>query len=499
MSATRLSPLQMTDASTWKGLTTENHLGAIWQQTPQKVSDMIMLVQQNYFGNNIDSVLAQFPTLEFDDDTDYTWELQSQGLDNIELVECRIDGTAVTGADRPGLNFTEFELVFPKNIFSDTQRIVGELNEIYPILIVSEGRPEGNNTVYTCRMDTGDQNMFIPYDEVIPLKRFSGEYSPVERTMSRKGREVQYKSHIAMRNSFSQIRIQKKTPGNMKDKKMGSYFLTPDNKPIKFWQQYESFMFDNAFREDICKLLMFGTSNRSADGNYRITGKSEYAIVEGAGIRQQMEAANSSFYNFFDIEELSSRLLDLSEGKLKTDERQFVLRTGERGAFEFHKSLERFSQLFTPLLNETRMYSVNQAGFKMAMGYGGQFVEYTGPNNISVGLSVDSMYDDRNRNKMLHPNGGVVESYRYDVFDIGTSQGAPNIQKVGKRGTPIIHKYIAGLRNPFDPDGAMSAIGSAEDAWEEHKMFIGGALVRDPSRTLSYINNMQAGYTPAYA
>ena len=68
----RLSPLQMTDASSWKGLTTENHLGAIWQQSPQKVSDMIMNIQQNYFGNNIDSVLAQFPTLEFEDDRDFT-------------------------------------------------------------------------------------------------------------------------------------------------------------------------------------------------------------------------------------------------------------------------------------------------------------------------------------------------------------------------------------------------------------------------------------------
>lgn len=495
----RISPLQMTDATTWKGLTTENHLGAIWQQAPQKVSDMIMMIQQKYFGNNIDTMLAQFPTLEFEDDTDFVWELQSQGLDNIELVECRIDGTPVTAADRPGQNFTEFELVFPKDMFSNGHRIVGELNEIYPILITSEPKKEGLNVVYTCRMDSGDQAMFIPYDEVVPGKRFSGEYAPVERTMSRKGRQVTYKSHITMRNAFSQIRIERKTPGNMKDKKMGCFFKTDDGKVFKMWQQYESFMFDNAFREDINKLIMFGTSNRSVDGQYRVKGDSDYAITEGAGIRQQMESANSSFYNVFDIEELSSRLLDLSEGKLQTDERGFMLRTGERGAYEFHKSLEKFSQLFTPLLNQDRMYKVSQSGFQMGLGYGGQFIEYLGPNNIKVGLSVDSMYDDRNRNKMLHPNGGVVESYRYDVFDIGTSQGAPNIQKVGKKGTPIIHKYIAGLRNPYDPDGAVTAIGTAEDAWEEHKMFIGGAIVRDPSRTMSLINNMQAGYSPSFA
>lgn len=487
-----LSPLQMTDATSWKGLTTENHIGALWQAAPQKVSDMITKIQQSYFGNNLDTVLAQFPILEFDTDDDFTWELESQGLDHLPLVEARINGTAVTAADEPGKNFTTFELVFEKDWFSNGERIVGELNEIYPVLIIDEPVKDGQYWVYTCRMDTGDADLFIPYDEVVGGKKFSAEFAPVERTMSRRGREIRFKSHISMRNAFSQIRIQKKTPGNMSGRKMGTFITGKDGKPMKMWQHYESFMFDNAFREDINKLLMFGTSNRSADGQYRVKGSSDYAIVEGAGIRQQMEAANTSYYNTFSIQDLSARLLDLSEGKLPSDAREFVLRTGERGAYQFHLALEEFSQLFQPIRNTSRMYEVNQNGFKMGMGFGGQFIEYQGPNGIKVNLSVDSMYDDRNRNKMLHPDGGVVESYRYDIMDIGTTNGAPNIQRVGVKGQPIIHKYIPGLRNPYDPDGSFSAIGTALDAWEEHKMFIGSAIVRDPSKTLSFISSYQA-------
>jgi len=77
-------------------------------------------------------------------------------------------------------------------------------------------------------------------------------------------------------------------------------------------------------------------------------------------------------------------------------------------------------------------------------------------------------------------------------MDIGTTDGQPNIQKVAIKGTPIVHKYVAGLRNPFAPDGAMSAVGNAVDAWEEHKMFIGGILLRDPSKTASFIPNILA-------
>ena len=492
----KLSPLQMTDATTWKGLTTENHLGAIWKQAPQKTSDLITKIQATNFGNNIDSVLAQFPTLEFEDDTDYTWELASKAVENLPLIECRIDGVAVTAADEPGKNFTEFELVFPKNWFSDTERIVGEKNEIYPILIKGEPIQDGSNWVYTCVMDTGDAADFIPYAEVTANKRFSAEYSPVERTMSKKGREVRYRSNISMRNAFSQIRIQKTTPGNMKSKKMGTYLKDAHSGEVfQMWQDYESYMFDNEFRQDINRLYMFGTSNRSEDGAYRIKGKSDYSIVEGAGIRQQMESSNTSFYNTFSIEDLTERLLDLSEGKIAGDQREFVLRTGERGAYQFHKALEDYTQLYTPLQDTSRSYGASApagSSVKMPMGYGGQFVEYVGPNGVKVNLSIDSMYDDRTRNKLAHPDGGVAESYRYDIFDIGTTEGEPNIQKVGVKGQPIIHAYIPGLRNPFSPDGEMTAAATSVDAWEEHKMFIGGVIVRDPSKTASFISNIQA-------
>lgn len=488
----KLSPLQMTDAKTWKGLTTENHLGAIWAQEPQKASELITRIQAANFGNNIDTMLSQFPTLEFEDDRDYTWEITSPAVDNIPLVEARIDGVAVTGISEAGKKFTEFELVFAKDWFDEGQRIVGEKNEMYPILITGVTH-EGTNVIYTCRLDTGDGDLFLPYDEIVNGKKFSGEFSPVERTLSEKGRQPKYKSNISMRNAFSQIRMTKKTPGNMKLRKLGCYLQDDKGKVYKMWQDYESYMFDYEFRMDINRLLMFGTANRTSDGTYNIQGKSGYSIVEGAGLRQQKESANTEFYNFFDIEDLTERLLDLSEGKIPGDQREFVMDTGERGAYQFHKALEQFTALYTPLRNETRIYNASgQSEFRAGMGYKGQFIEYQGPNGIKVTLKVNSMNDNRDRNKIMHPEGGVAESYRYDIYDIGTTEGKPNIQKVGVKGTPIIHKYTPGLRNPFDPDGAISAIATGLDGWVEEKMFVGGVILRDPSKTASFIPNLLA-------
>ncbi len=485
----KISALQMTDATSWKGLTTENHLGAIWNAAPQKANNMITKIQQNYFGNDIDSILNRFPTKEFDDDTDYTWDLESQLIDNLPLVEARIDGVAVTAASQAGLGFTEFELVFAKDWFSATEKIVGELNEVYPIRIKEDPRTEGTNVVYTCELMTGSATDFVPFEEISGGQLFSREYAPVERTMSEKGRKLQYKSHISMRNAFSQIRIEKSTPGNLTGKKMGTYIEGPNKEKFVLWQAYESFMFDQEFRQDINRLLMFGTSNRTVTGDYVQKGASGYSIVEGSGLREQAEASNTSLYTTFDITSLSSRLLDLSEGRLRYDERSFLACTGERGAFQFHTALENHAQLFTPSRETKRITDASAEYAKMGLGYGGQFVEFIGPNQTKFNLSVDSMYDNRNRNKKFHPDGGVTESYRYDIYDIGTTEGEPNIRKVSKRGEDIVHRYIPGLRNPFSPTGEMSAVGTAKDAWEEHKFYCGGVMVTDPSRTAHFIYN----------
>ena len=484
----KISELQMTDATSWKGLTTENHLGAIWQAAPQKANEMITKIQQKHFGNDIDSILNRYPTKEFENDTDYTWDLESQLIDNLPLVEARIDGTAITAASQAGAGYTQFELVFSKDWFSEGETIVGELNEVYPVRILSKAS-EGMNVVYTCELMTGVATDSIPFEEISGGQLFSAEFMAVERTMSERGREIQYKSHISMRNAFSQIRIEKSTPGNLSGRKMGTYIEGPKGEKFVMWQAYESFMFDQEFRQDINRLLMFGTSNRTANGDYMQKGKSGYSIVQGSGLREQCEASNTSLYTSFDITTLSKRLLDLSEGRLGYDERSFLATTGERGAFQFHKSLEDYSQLFTPTRETKRIYDASAEYAKKGLGYGGQFVEYTGPNQTKFNLSVDSMYDNRSRNKIAHPDGGVTESYRYDIYDIGTTNGEANIRKVKAKGLDVIHKYIPGLRNPFSPDGAVSAMGTAKDAWEEHKFYCGGVMVTDPSKTAHFIYN----------
>jgi len=198
-------------------------------------------------------------------------------------------------------------------------------------------------------------------------------------------------------------------------------------------------------------------------------------------------------YNTFDIKLLTSILTDLAEGKLAMDERKFVVRTGERGAILINEAIMRETVGWTPLQDDTAIKSVSSMLHSNARGYGFQFTEYMAPNNIHVKIEVDPMYSDPVRNKVKAPmngdyNGGLAESYRMDILDIGTIAGEPNLRKVYAKNTPDITAYIAGLRDPFNPQGgAPKQISSPKDGYEVHKFATCSAMLKDPTRVASLI------------
>lgn len=175
-----------------------------------------------YRGKTLNTFLSQFPVKEFDSDDEYTWDVIGSAQRNIPLVEARdADGTVITEdyATNVGMNGEPFYLVFGEDWWADQEVIVGELNEIYPFRILANGRNEGTNTVYKVEL-MGGITTGVPVEQVLPGKRFSVEYAPVERDFSRKAGDIRFASPVSMRNEFSTIRIHHKVPGSMLNKKV---------------------------------------------------------------------------------------------------------------------------------------------------------------------------------------------------------------------------------------------------------------------------------------
>lgn len=148
--AGKLGKFQKQTFNHWMGTTKANHLGGIFQMQPQKATSLMVQLLAWYRGKTLDTFLSKFPTKTFDSDEEYTWDIIGSALRNIPLVEARdVDGKLVEASATAniGVNGEPFYLVFAENWFADGEVIVGELNEIYPIRVLGDGRNEGTNTV----------------------------------------------------------------------------------------------------------------------------------------------------------------------------------------------------------------------------------------------------------------------------------------------------------------------------------------------------------------
>ena len=493
----KLGKYQMIGFNYWKGLTSENHIGAIFGKCPQKAANfMVQLLALNR-AKTLDSFLSQFPTKEFENSDDYYWDVVGDSRRNIPLVEARTSaGAVVTDTDVVGANIEPFYLVFAEDWFADGEVIVGNLNEKYPLRVLGDARMEGSNAVYKVEL-MGGNTVGMPGERLLAGERFSVEYAPVESDLSRKVGDVRFSSPVKMRNEFSTIRIQHKVGGDSLDRKiaMGIPFKDKNGKTIvaNTWMHYVDYEVETQFSDAKNKLIAFGRSNRNNNGEYLNIGKSGRVIRMGAGLYEQMEVANTFYYTEFSLDFLENALYELCASKLDFGQRRFIIKTGERGAAKFHKAVSNavngwgVYQINADALGMVNKTSSPLNSTSLAAGY--QFTEYRMPNGVVVSVQVDPYYDDPVRNKIRHPEGGPAFSYRYDIFDIGTSN-EPNIFKCGVKDHPELRGYEWGLRNPFTGQRGNLNMSHDEDSATIHKMATLGVCVLDPTRTMSLIPNI---------
>jgi len=485
----RISPFQLYESEDITGLVTKAHLGYRFGIEPQQASKVATMIHQANSGATISAYLDKFPSMTFKTDDDFTWDIVSNGKKNVPLVAAQIVlGTAITAADRVGADYGEFYLFFNEAYFTDVNVIVGERNETYPIQILADPVNVGGQWRYRCRLLTGNPNLFIPFGELAAGKRFSKDFSPVEKTMSKKGGGVHYTFPYKMMNAFTMIRMQDTIPGNMIERPVKFSWVDPVTKKLMTtWMDYRSFELEMQYQDEINHLLMYATSNKTDQGTYMQRGKSGHVLQMGAGIKEQMESSNYSTYNTFDIKRFTELLLDLSVGKIVMGQREVTVMTGEWGMYQFSEALEDYSSLYTPSRDSYRIYS--KAG--NVMGFRGQFLEFIGPNGVKVNIMHDALKDDFARNKIYYTGKqGLAESYTYDILNMGTSDGRPNIQKVFMSPFGDIRGYEPGLREPFTIGQQVRIMSNPVDAWTEHRAFTGGALIYDPTRTAVYEPNI---------
>jgi hypothetical protein len=492
----KLSKFQMQPFYSWKGLTADNHIAALGQAAPQKATNLMVNLLAFHNGySSLESQLLQLPTKEFESDDEFYWDVLASSRRNIPLVDARtLDGTSLDEGDSFGANGEPFYLVFAEDWFALGEVIHGSLNEVYPIRILENGREEGSNTVYKVSL-MGNVESGIPAERLRVGERFSVGYAPAEAEGSRKMGDVRFSAPVSMRNEFSRVRIQHKVWGNKMDKKLA--FGIPmtkvvDGKQVKdtatMWMHYAEWALEQQFQEYKDNVLMFGVSNRNSNGEYTDFGFSGNVLKMGDGLRVQCSAANVIYYNKFSLKVLEDAIYDL----LRNDSTgtKITIRTGMKGAMLIHKAIDNEVSGWSKFVLDGAAAGVvrktSSPLHQNALSAGYMFVEYQSPMGAIINIQVDKSYDDPVRNKVMHPDGGVAESYRMDIFELGTAE-QPNIMKCTVKGQGEIRGFQSGFRNPYTGQVNINQMSYDEDSAVAHRMATLGVCVLDPTRTLSLI------------
>ena len=325
----------------------------------------------------------------------------------------------------------------------DGEVLFGNLNEVYPIRVLGDVRMEGTNAVYKVELMGGITDG-IPAERLQAGERFSHEFAPIERELSRKVGDLRFTTPVSMRNEWTTLRKQYKVPGStMLNKKLACGVPVVDKNGKKsvqtMWMPWVEWQFEQEWSDEKNSALMFGTSNRNSNGEYLNVGKSGEVIRMGDGLLAQMKYGNTYYYNHFSLKMLEDALYELSAAKLDFGERTFVIRTGEQGAILFHNAVRNAMSGWTEFqVNADTLGVIRKTTSplnKNALAAGFQFTEFSAPNGVTVKLEVDNFYDDPVRNKQLDRNGHPAMSSRFDIMYIGTMD-QPNIFKCAIKGKP---------------------------------------------------------------
>jgi len=484
-----ISKLQTVKPKYWSDLTRESHLGWLGMLEPQYINKVIdRIYEVNYGSDNIVSFIDQFPVHMLDEEGVYRWMLQGSEERNIPLISASLSagGTQIGAGDKAGIGRSTFYMVFPEKLFSATSVIVGEHPDDYIIRVSEDPVEVGTGWRYKVELVTGDDNLFVPPTDLAAGTRWSEDYGLVEHEFSKRGNTVHHAGPMMMENVTSVIRKNYEVPGNMitkgKNHPLAFAFVDQNGKMQTRWIDKLGWDFMRQFRWDKARLLLHGKSNKLADGQYGNKGESGNTVRAGFGLYEQMEGGHIKFFTKFLMNSLTDFAMDISVGKLKEDSRKFVLSTGEYGAYDFHKAASEKASGITWL----------QSGHNFKFGDGkvildeGQMMKYVAVNGIEFNIIIDPMKDDPVRNKIMHPEGGLASSRIYDIWDFGTTDGNPNIQRVAVKDNEEFFKYIPGMRDPFTPYNKPSGpqmSASSVDGYAVFKQYIGGIMLRNPLKT----------------
>ena len=489
---------QITDPKRWGKMTRESHLANTGFLSVQQVSKTIdNLIDLDIGDNNFVNFVEKLPVFELDEEGPYRYAMAGGEGKNYPLVKATIDAggtTLVTDAHRAGYRGASFYLWFDGDYFDVTGNLTSRHPEQIVLRISEPGVPVGLQVRYKVQLvDLASSEMFVPAEEVASGTKWIQNWGSVEQELSVRGVQPEHSSHFELQGATSTLRINYEVPGNMINKGVNRplewTFKGDNGKTFTAWLPKLEYDFNKQFRQHKAKLMLYGKATTIGNDPSLIKGESGNTVKAGMGLYQFLNNGNTKYYNKFSIDNFSKFIMDITYNTVGRNQRNIVVTTGEYGLYQAHKALSEKASGYG-WLQSGHNFKVN--GNTVTLDEG-QMMSYVFVNGIKINFVLDAMKDNTDFHTEMHPSGGPISSYIYDIYDFGSTDGKPNVSQIKIKDYQELYGYIAGMRDPFQPYNNLSTprmMATSKDGYAVFKQWAGGMHVANPKKTGRYIPTM---------
>lgn len=445
-------------------MTEQNHLGRALIAKPQQLAEKMdqLFSAQNYYSDNpMYSMLMGVKGKEEEiEATEWEWQLKganTRPLVVIENVEPAANAT-------PGRFRQTFKIKLDADWYLPGDVITpGTSNKKYQCRIQDERRRHGDGFIYTVRLMSDDDNLFVPIRFLQPGQQWGKLYAQYEEAAEQSG-STQFSLPIALSNKMSKARKQFRITDYAQTEALA--VAIPDNKGNyhKSWMRYAEVEYWMQWYRELERMAWYSRSTSTVAGaNGRI-------VRSGPGIQEQLEDSHIHRYTHLTTKLIEEYLMDIFYSRVKPGKgRQIKAFTGEYGMIQFHRAIQDEINKRGFIKNvEFFQNGVKSEFHERALEYGFQYVKYSMANGSSLELIHNPLYDDREINYEIDPvTGFPLESQRFTFLDFSGEGGKSNI-KLMKKKDSFSHWYVAGGISPYGPNKG----GLASHAGEYYEMHV---------------------------
>jgi hypothetical protein len=355
-----------------------------------------------------------------------------------------------------GRGRTKFTVTFADRWFYKSQSVYSPSRIECRVQSVPKASASGNGWEYSLQLMNPDPNAFIPASDVLAGAVWGGGVAKVGKERSR-GVESRSYTPFQTQNQITVTRATYNIAGNIKNKVM-VLEIRANGKTFKFWTQFEMFLKQLEYKEQLEHDLWHSEYNKDLDGVIHLTDEDSGEVVpSGAGVLQQIP--NQDSFSILTTKKISTLVRDIFFNASDADKVDVEIFTGTGGLEDADNAMKNASNQFT--LVDTKIVQGQAPG---KLSFGAYFNVYRHVDGHTVTFRKLPLMDKGIMAEISarHPLSDLpLESHNMYCLDMSTYDGMKNIQYVSEAGREEINKVVAGMSG--SPDGYTESLFASSD------------------------------------